>query len=280
MKIIPTTFALFLSLLNLAHGQMYKVPTNGDDIIGELIIIEVGKGDRLEKIAQNYNISYQELRIANPGIPNIIRADAEIIIPSLYILPPVEYREGIVVNLAEPRLYYFTPDGKYVFTAPVAVGRMGWRTPLFEGKVVRKAVNPIWVPPESIRNHYLNKYGETLPDFISPGPDNPLGNYALYLSENRILIHGTNDERTIGKYISSGCIRMYNNDIQTLFRMVQRNAQVAVIHHSVKIGEHNGDFYIEAHPAILNHNHELISNEHNRTDVNIINQNGIPYIAY
>ncbi len=279
MNIIPTTLLLLCTLFNHAYSQMYKIPENGDDLIGELIIIEAQRGDRLEQIAQNYNISYQELRIANPGTPNVLRQTTEIVIPSLYILPPEEYRQGIVVNLAEPRLYYFTPDGNYVFTAPVAVGRIGWRTPIFEGKVVRKTVNPIWTPPPSIRNHYLNKYGEVLPDSVGPGPDNPLGNYALYLSKDRILIHGTNDERTIGKYISSGCIRMYNNDIQTLFRMVQRNEPVAIIHHAIKIGDHGGNLYIEAHPSILHHEHELISNQHYLYDGNTSRKNGIPFIS-
>tara|TARA_Y200000002_G_scaffold382161_1_gene398322 strand:+ start:1260 stop:2120 length:861 start_codon:yes stop_codon:yes gene_type:complete len=273
---------IFISIFGAAQAQMYRLPLNQDDLIGELFIIKANKGDNLHDIAQEYGISYQELRIANPGVKEVIRKSREIIIPALFILPPENMRQGIVVNTAEPRLYYFTPDGKYVFTAPVSVGRGGWRTPLFEGNVVKKAARPIWIPPESIRSHYQTKYGVDLPETVGPGPDNPLGNYAIYLSFPRIIIHGTNDERSIGKYASSGCIRMYNKDIQLLFRMIGPSETVTIIHHSVKIGTQNGYIFIETHPAYAHHDHELIKNNIDHSDPVPFNapkrtqSNGIP----
>ena len=163
---------------------------------------------------------------------------------------PEPFRSGIVINTAEPRLYYFTSDGEFVFTTPIAVGRVGWRTP-FLRKIINKKNRPTWTPPESIRAHHFKTYNEHLPMIVPPGPDNPLGNYALYTSQSRILIHGTNNENTIGKYASSGCIRLYNQDIQTLFRIISINDPVFIVHIPVKIGYHEGIRYIEEHPEIF-----------------------------
>lgn len=250
MKQIIT--GIFLSLLlTVSHAQIFEIPENGDDVVGEVFTISAYPGDTLQQIGQDFGIGYKEMLLANPHQKNYISKRTEVTIPDQYILPPEQYREGIVINTAEPRLYYFTPDGEYVFTAAIAVGRSGWRTPLMETQITAKQTRPTWRPPASIRNSHYNKTGEHLPEIIEPGPENPLGNYAIYLAKPRILIHGTNNENSIGKYASSGCIRLFNDDIQTLFRLVSRGEPVTVIHHATKIGKLNHDWLIETHPEII-----------------------------
>ncbi|MBM4211556.1 MAG: L,D-transpeptidase [Gammaproteobacteria bacterium] len=239
-------------------GQMYEISPESD-LIGEIYTIKVSSNISAEQLAKSQNIGYQELKLANPSIGKIVKKGETVIIPAMYILPPKKFRHGLVINIAEPRLYYFTSDGQFVFTTPIAVGRSGWRTPLFSGSIIDKKPRPTWRPPESIRKYYLKTHQEELPEIIPPGPKNPLGNYAIYTSEARILIHGTNDEDSIGKYASSGCIRLYNQDIQTLFRIINVNDSVTIIHMPIKTGLHFGDEYIEVHPSIFdaNYEHEL-----------------------
>src|SRR5690606_9951022 len=135
--------------------------------------------------------------------------------PSAFILPPGP-REGIVLNLAELRLYYYHPGGKKVSTFPVGIGRSGWLTPVGETVIARKKEGPTWIPPKSIRE-YMKKKGVHLPEKVYPGPENPLGDFALYLGWQNYLMHGTNQPNTVGIRSSSGCIRMYPEDIKRLF---------------------------------------------------------------
>ncbi|MDA9832729.1 L,D-transpeptidase family protein [Gammaproteobacteria bacterium] len=257
----------------ISLGQMYQINPHSD-LIGETYHLEISSNIRLENLAKKQKVGFRELKIANPNIQSIVRKGDTVVIPAMYVLPPEPFRSGIVINTAEPRLYYFSPNGDFVFTTPIAVGRSGWRTPLFSGTIINKKPRPSWTPPSSIKDHYLKKYNKVLPDVIPPGPDNPLGNYALYTSEPRILIHGTNNEYSIGKYASSGCIRLYNQDIQTLFRLIDAHTPVTIVHIPIKVGYHQGNQYIEAHPEILNANHDSPFNIHIKTfDVT---PNGIP----
>jgi L,D-transpeptidase ErfK/SrfK len=155
-------------------------------------------------------------------------------------------RKGIVINMPELRLYYFTPDKQSVYTYPVGLGRDQWRTPLFQSKVVSKEVDPTWRPPASIRHHVLEETGNLLPTEVLPGPENPLGPYALRLSANGYLIHGTNQPFSIGKYISSGCIRLHNEDVEELFNIVPVGTPVSIINYPYKAGWQEGKLYLQA----------------------------------
>jgi L,D-transpeptidase ErfK/SrfK len=259
----------------IAMGQMYQISPNSD-IIGEIYHLEVNTNISLERLAKREKVGYHELLIANPHIGRIAERGDTVIIPAMYILPPEPFRSGIVINTAEPRLYYFTSDGEFVFTTPIAVGRAGWRTPLFSGTIIHKKNRPTWTPPESIRAHHYKTHNEHLPSIIPPGPDNPLGNYAIYTSKARILIHGTNNENSIGKYSSSGCIRLYNEDIQTLFRIINIHDPVSIIHIPVKIGYHQGNRYIETHREVFSESYDNVFNIHHESFD--LDSNGIPVI--
>lgn len=243
---------LFLTLFfcaTAANAAVYPMPRSEDDIVGKIRTVAVESGDTATTIRQRNEISYHELLEANQNINfNKLHVGQEITIPSIYILPP--YRDGIVINTAELRLYYFTPDGRYVFTYPVGLGKQNWRTPTTITKVVNKVAGPTWYVPNSIRNYMFEKTGKLLPDFIPPGPDNPLGKYALYLTKRGYLIHGTTQPDSVGTYASSGCMRMSADAIETLFNYVPIGTPVYIIHHANKAGWQGNTLYLEAHTPI------------------------------
>jgi L,D-transpeptidase ErfK/SrfK len=218
------------------------------DLVGAKQAVTFKQGDDLRSIARKFDLTITEVIIANPQInPKNIKIGTKIIIPTEFILPSGD-REGIVLNLAEFRLYHFSKDQKIVNTFPVGIGRLGWKTPLGETKVIRKKANPTWVPPPSIRKHYENK-GKILPSSIPPGPDNPLGVYAINLGWTNYLIHGSNAPNSIGLRSSSGCVRMYAEDIEALFNLTDIGIKVRVIHEPFKVGKSNGELYMEVHEA-------------------------------
>ena len=244
-------FILNWLLIPIAFSSVgeYTVPPPGNDIVGQIYTITIKKGDNLTDIRQKHDISYEELLEANPSINFYkLKAGQVVTIPKQFILP--KFRRGIVVNIPELRLYYFTSDGKNVYTFPVGLGRPNWRTPLISTTVVRKDANPVWHVPASIREYVLNKTGEELPDVVMPGPKNPLGKYALHLQIDGYLIHGTNAPTSVGTFISSGCMRLLRELIELLYQEVEPGTPVHVIHCPTKAGWRNDKLYIESHKPI------------------------------
>lgn len=242
--------SVILCLLNIfvingfANTYYYS---NQSDLVGELQYHRIGTKDTWDSVGSYYNVGYDELRHANPGTINLSRnVGRTLIIPSLHVLPAKKYRGGLVVNLAEKRLYYFLDDHT-VLTYPVSIGKDGWETPSFFARVNRKKIAPKWYVPDSIQNYYQTTYGKELPTVVEPGPDNPLGNYAIYLTKPRILIHGTNTEQRMGSAVSSGCVRMYNRNIQELFFLVPIGTRVYFIHEDEKLGTDGEHVYLEKH---------------------------------
>jgi L,D-transpeptidase ErfK/SrfK len=227
----------------------YPMPSAGSDIIGQIITVEAQYGDTLLKIANDYDIGWHEIMEANPDVnPQKLHSGQRIVIPTAYILPP--FRDGIVINLAELRLYYFTKDKKYVYTYPVGLGRREWRTPIVDSTITSKKRNPTWFVPDSIRDFVFEQTGKELPEFIGPGPDNPLGNYAVYMAKQGYLIHGTNQPWSVGKLVSSGCIRLQAADIEELFNSVIIGQKVRIIHYPYKLGWNDGKLFLEAHVPV------------------------------
>ncbi len=239
-------FSIFLITYSMTvNGLIFNIHTDSD-IVGSIQIVNFNKGDDLFKIARKFDLTISELIVANRNLnPKKINPGTKIIIPTQFILPE-DPRNGIILNLAEFRLYYFFKDGKSVATFPVGIGRLGWKTPLGQTKIIRKREKPTWVPPPSIRKHYADK-GDFLPDSIAPGSKNPLGDYAMNLAWSNYLIHGTNVPSSIGLRSSSGCIRMYPEDIKELFKLVDVGTTVRIIHEPFKLGKQNNDLYLEAH---------------------------------
>jgi L,D-transpeptidase ErfK/SrfK len=244
------TYGIILGIFSLvASAAEYDMPSPGNDLIGRNYTITVRRGNNLTSIRKQNGVSYDELLVANPNINFYkLRVGQKVIIPKQFILP--KYRRGIVINTAELRLYYFTPDGKYVYTYPAGLGRIDWRTPLTSATIVRKAEHPVWHVPDDIRDYVLEKTGELLPESVPPGPKNPLGNYALYLSKSGYLIHGTNRPRSVGTFISSGCIRLLREPIHQLYQDAQVGTQVHIIHYPYKAGWRGNKLYLESHVPI------------------------------
>ena len=240
--------AIFISLFSvITFATTYPMPHAGNDIIGENYYTKTEPGDTLASIGLRHGMSYHEILEANPNIKDAdakLGAGRKVLIPAQFILPP--YRKGIVINLAELRLYYFSPDGKQVMTFPVAMGRDEWRTPTVATTIVAKEKDPVWIVPDTIQDAMYEHEGKLLPDRVEPGPENPLGHYALHLGIPGYLIHGNNAPKSIGRFVSSGCIRMKNTDIETLFNTVKIGTPVHIIHYPNKVGWFNGDLYQES----------------------------------
>jgi L,D-transpeptidase ErfK/SrfK len=218
------------------------------EVIGKNRVYVLGPGETLMEVAQRAGIGYQGIVQANPGLdPWRPGTSREIIIPRAGILPP-ESGLGITINLPELRLYYvWKESGRYrVRIYPIGIGREGWRTPegLFE--VLRKIEEPTWRVPMTIRQE-----NPELPEYVPPGPDNPLGHFWVGLSAGKIGLHGTNRPFGVGRRISHGCIRLYPEDIKNLFARVSRKTPVRIIYRPVKLAEKDGQLFIEVHPDYL-----------------------------
>lgn len=207
------------------------------------------KEDTLTDIARRFNVGYEEILRANPKVdPWLPGADKEIVAPTQFILPNAP-REGIVINIAAMRLFYFPKHKKgepqVVLTHPIGIGKVGWATPEGVTRIVRRQKDPTWrVPLSVLKEHKEN--GEVLDRVIGPGPDNPLGKQAFYLQWPSYLIHGTNKPAGVGLRSSHGCIRLYPEDIAQLFDMVPIGTQVRVVNQPFVFGWQDGQLYMQA----------------------------------
>ncbi|MGF1696982.1 L,D-transpeptidase family protein [Vibrio lamellibrachiae] len=230
----------------------YNLPSEGSSIVGRTQYHAINEGESLAGIAKKYDVGFLSLMAANKGVdPFLPQADYVLTIPSQIILPQVDYK-GIVINLAELRLYYFEPETDLVHIFPVGIGKIGRDTPEMETRISQMRPNPTWTPPASIRKEYLEK-GIELPAVVPAGPENPLGEYALRLAYGAgdYLIHGTNKNFGIGLRVSSGCIRMDPKDIKWLFEQVSVGVPVAIIDEPVKIAlEPDRSVFLEAHEPL------------------------------
>ncbi len=214
------------------------------DLIGRAGVDIVGPGETLLGIARRHDLGFVEIRAANPGLdPWIPALGSRVVLPTAHLLPAAR-REGIVINLADQRLYFFPPRGGPVMSFPIGIGKKRWETPLGQTRVVGKRENPTWVPPPSIRAERPD-----LPAAFPPGPNNPLGAFALDLAWDRFVIHGTNRPEGVGRRVSHGCIRLYPEDIARLFPLVKRGTPVTFLDQAIKFGWLEDELYMEAHPS-------------------------------
>jgi len=223
----------------------------GIDLIGSLGRIVTVYEDTLIDIARAHKLGYEEIRLANPGVDTWLPGDGtDVRLPTRFILPDTQ-RNGLVINIAEYRMYYFFEvDGdRWVRTFPISIGRMDWATPLGSAAIVKKVENPAWYPPQSIRDEWAAD-GRQLDTYVPPGPDNPLGAYALRLSIPGYLIHGTNRPAGVGMRVTHGCIRMFPEDIEWLFPQVPVDTPVRIINQPFKLGWYGDDLYLEVHPPL------------------------------
>lgn len=238
-----------------ATALTYPLPADDIDVIGEVERIVAVEEDTLLSLGREHGIGYEEMRRANPDVDVWLPGKGtQVVIPRQFILPEGE-RSGIVVNIAEMRLYYYppTPDGEsaQVETYPISVGRMDWSTPLGESRITEKTENPYWFPPESILTERAQQ-GRPLPDAVPPGPENPLGRHKMRLDipGGAYLIHGTNEPRGIGMRVTHGCIRMFPEDVESLFERVPSGESVRLVNEAIKAGWTGDNLLVEAHPVL------------------------------
>jgi L,D-transpeptidase ErfK/SrfK len=239
-------FFFYWILISPVSALTFALPLHGGSVVGRIQWTQALPADTFSKIGRRYDIGYFELVEANPTLdPMHLTPGTIVVIPSRFILPPGP-RQGIVINLAELRIYYYPPHRHVVITYPVGIGREGWDTPLGPSWIAQKMVDPTWIVPPSIRKD-REKDGVHLPIKVPPGPDNPLGGYSMRLKQLTYLIHGTNDYEGVGRRSSAGCIRMFPEDIESFFPSVKRGERVYIIDSPYKVGWDKNRLYLEAH---------------------------------
>jgi L,D-transpeptidase ErfK/SrfK len=253
----PTALLALLSIaaLSSANATTYTLTKSDDTVIGQDQTFVTVYEDTLYALAAKFSLGSEELIRVNPGVdPWLPGAGKQIIVPGRHILPPGP-REGIIVNLPEHRLYYYPKPKRggpiEVITYPVSIGKMDWRTPLGLTRVIQKQKDPTWFPPESVRKEHAEA-GDPLPPKVGPGPDNPLGAYAMRLAagDGTYLIHGTNNPIAVGLAVTHGCIRMYPDDVAALFPLIPVGTPVRLINEPVKVAWIDGELLLEAHPPV------------------------------
>jgi L,D-transpeptidase ErfK/SrfK len=222
-------------------------------VIGEPQIVFIEAEDTFSDLAREYGLGYDELVDANPGVdPWLPREGAPVLLPTQYILPDVPY-EGIVLNVAMKRLFFFpeVAEGEpaKVMTYPIGIGRVGWTTPIGEAEVIAKATDPVWYVPWSVQQEH-REAGDPLPAVVPPGPDNPLGRHVLQLDMPGYLIHGTNQPYGVGMRVSHGCVRLYPENIELLYQMVEVGESVRIVNEPFLVGRRDGELYFEGHPPL------------------------------
>ncbi|UHD14709.1 L,D-transpeptidase family protein [Thiocapsa bogorovii] len=235
------------------RADRFVLPDDETEVVGDVRVVVARYEDTLPDFARRYGLGHDEIVAANPGVDPWLPGDGtRVVLPTQYVLPNAP-REGVVVNLATLRLFYFPKreegEPQVVVTHPIGIGREGWRTPLGQMRIIQKTENPTWTPPASIRRERA-KRGEQLPAVVAAGPDNPLGDYAMRLSRPQYLLHGTNKPFGIGMRVSHGCIQLYPEDIARLFEEVPIGTKVTVVNQPYLVGTRAGEVYLEAHTPL------------------------------
>lgn len=287
-KIRTAVSAIFLIVSSQADATAYKVPPSTESLIGNVQYSSTGTSDNVINIAQRYDVGYNAIENANPqldmskGFP----VGASLQIPTQHLLPNQE-REGIVINLPEMRMYYFVAGTNEVYTYPIGIGKIGKTIPIRKTAITRKKVDPSWIPPQDIREFNL-KQGIILPRIMPPGPDNPLGSFAIYMTIPTYLIHSTIFPESVGKRASFGCIRMFESDIKNFFPSIQGGIPVMIVNSPVKVGWQDNHLYVEAHHPLEEHSGAFDSSlpgivhtisDYSKSDTTLIDWQLVSYIA-
>jgi len=241
---ILITIAIALCFIGPARAALYSY-SKDQTVLGLARNYTIKGDESLIEIARRFDMGYNEIVAANPRLDPFIPGNGKVAkLSTAWILPDLREYEGIVLNLSEMRLYYFFKKNKsnMVMTFPIGIGSEGKETPLGTFRIIEKIINPAWHVPPSIR-----KEKPELPAVVPAGPNNPLGAYAMRLSEGTVLIHGTNRPYAVGRKASHGCIRMYPEDIPRLFESVPNKTKVTIVRQPVKIGILHDRVYLEVH---------------------------------
>src|SRR3984885_4182421 len=235
-----------------ATHRFELTPEDGD-LVGYVQKVTVGKDDTLPDIARRFDVGYEEMLLANPGVdawlPGVGR---EVVVPTQFVLPPAP-QGGVVVTFAAMRIFYSPPhkrgEPQVVYTHPLGIGRVGWKTPEGTTRIVAREKDPVWVVPESVRKEHAED-GDMLPAVVKAGPDNPLGEYAFRLSWPSYLIHGTNKPYGVGMRSSHGCMRLYPEDIAVFYDLIPIGTKVTVVNQPYLFGWRDGTLYLQAYSVM------------------------------
>lgn len=248
-KLMVIVSLLGLMIASTAFAVVYNLPANGDNVVGSNQVAVLSTGDTLSTFAHRNGVGYYEVLDANPGIdPMRLSRGTKLLVRNQFVLPDAP-KQGIVINLAELRLYYYPPGANTVVIYPIGIGRIGWQTPTGQLSVIQKKQDPDWRVPPAVAAD-MAKRGVMLPEVIPAGPDNPLGRYMMRLSNYSYLIHSTNNPAGVGRRTSAGCIRMYPEDAEQLFNVVPVGTKVTIVNQPFKAGWLNGQLYFEAHSPL------------------------------
>jgi L,D-transpeptidase ErfK/SrfK len=255
-----------------ATHRFELTPEDGD-IVGYVQKTTVGKDDTMPDIARRFDVGYEELLLANPGVdPWLPGVGREVIVPTQYVLPAAPH-EGVVVDVAAMRIFYFPRHKKgepqIVYTHPIGIGRVGWKTPEGTTKIVAREKDPVWVVPASVRKEHAED-GDMLPAVVPAGPDNPLGQFAFRLSWPSYLIHGTNKPYGVGMRSSHGCMRLYPEDIAVFFDLIPIGTKVTVVNQPYLFGWRDGTLYLQAY-AVMEDDSRDWSKNRKRLLANLMN---------
>jgi L,D-transpeptidase ErfK/SrfK len=231
----------------------FELDPGGSDIVGYVQKTVVGKEDTLPDIARRFDVGYEELLLANPGVdPWLPGVGREVVVPTQFILPAAPHA-GVVVNVAAMRIFYYPPHKKgepqIVYTHPIGIGKVGWKTPEGTTKIISRQKDPVWVVPKSVRDEHAEN-GDTLPAVVPAGPDNPLGAYEFRLSWPSYLIHGTNKPYGVGMRSSHGCMRLYPEDIAVFFDLIPIGTKVTIVNQPYLFGWRDGTLYLQAYAVM------------------------------
>ncbi len=231
------------------RAAAYSMAEADTQVVGALVPLRVRYEDTLSSVAEHQGLGWRELVDANPQIDPWLPGDGAVItLPTKYVLPSGP-REGIVINVSEFRLYYYPPGGNSVITFPVGLGRLDFPTPLVNTKIRAAVPNPSWSPGPTARREHAER-GNPLPAVVPPGPENPMGSMAIVLDIPSYFIHGTNQPFAVGQTASLGCIRMYDNHVETLAELTRRGTPVRIVNEPYKVGWREGELFLEVHEDI------------------------------
>ena len=231
-------------VISNASAACFPLEAN-TEVLGQLQFSKIKAGDNFTKLAQKYDVGYDQLQAANPRLDSENPlVNAAVVIPTEFVIPKAPHK-GLVINLAQMRIFYFPKKSHEVCTYPVGIGKENWQTP--EGRlfIMQKIKNPVWIVPDSIMK-YRAKRGDPVPKIMQSGPDNPLGYFAMRLSKPTFLIHGTNEPNSIGRRSSAGCIHLFGKDIAALFKMVPVKTKVTIVNQPYMLGQRDGQYYFAA----------------------------------
>jgi L,D-transpeptidase ErfK/SrfK len=259
-QIVPDAFRPDKQSLETIQTNNFVLSEN-DSVIGQIAAVHSRKGETLPDIARHFGLGFNEIMHANKKLKIWQLTEAsKVILPLEFILPNAPH-EGVVINVANMRLFYFPTDSntrspKSVFSFPLGIGKEGWSTPLGETRIIRKTKAPKWHVPFSIREEHALK-GDPLPAVIQAGPDNPLGAYAMHLGFPGYLIHGTNKPYGVGLRVSHGCVRMYPENIETLFSQASVGTKVTIVNQPYLIGWRDKMLFLEVHSSVDEHSKNI-----------------------